>query len=286
MKAISRVVVSLIYFNSLVRDTLEYSIHRDKFDINFYNYKKNGIINEPLLNTPLKAFIDGNGEKGQELGKKIADFGEVFYSDKSTILRPEGDNVRVDHNQNVTIFEKVVPLHEELEAVVRLHERYAKEHNDEVEESVANLIEIDEKFYRSVLLFSLSAEIMRKFEEFNKAMNEAKGEKNPAASFAENELNSLCKMFYLSKANATCKASEYTDVLDAVEHMIEMMNGRRELPKGQNFRNVFSDVNAKVNEFLLITEEDWKKAYQPAIEEMIKDNQAARAAAEKKEESK
>lgn len=287
MKQISRVIVSLIYFNSLVRDTLEYSIHRDKFDVNFYNYKKNGIINEPLLNTPLKSFISGNGEKGEELGKKIADFGETFYSDKSTILRVDGDNIRVDHNQDVTIFEKTVPLHEELTAVIRLHQRFASEHNDEIEQNIADLIAIDEKFYRSILLFTVSSEIMRKFEEFNKAMNENKGQKNPAASFAENELNTLCRMFYLSKANATCKSSDYTDVLDSVEHMIEMMNGKRELPKGQNFRNVFTEVNQKVNEFLLITEEEWKKAYQPAVEEMIKDNQAARAAAEaKKEEAK
>lgn len=282
MKPISRVIVSLVYFNSLIRDTLEYSIHRDKFDVNFYNYKQNGIINEPLLNTPLKNFLDNNGEKGEDLRKRIVDFGETFYSDKSTILRVEKDTVRVDHNQDVTIFEKCVPLHEEINAVIRLHERYAKEHNDEIEENVKHLLEIDEKFYRAVLLFSLTGITMRKFDEFNKAMREANGEKNPAASFTENELNSLARCFYISKQNASCKSQDFCDAQDSLDRLIDMMNGKRELPTGKTFRDVFNETNQKVNEFLLLTEEEWKKAYQPAIEEMISDNQKARAEAEAK----
>ena len=279
MLPISRVIVSLVYYNSLIRDTLEYTINRDKFDVNFYNYKKNGIINEPLLNTPLKQFLDNNGEKGEELRKLINEFGETLYSEKSTILRPETDNVHVDHNQDVTIFEKVVPLHEQITAVIRLHDRYRKEHN-QVEESITKLLDADEEFYRGVLLFTLSSEIFRKFDEFNKNMREGHGEKTPAASFVEQELQILTRMFFISKANATCKDTNYTEALDATEHMIEMMNGRRELPKGKNFRDVFVEVNAKCNALLLISEDQWKQTYQPAVNEMIKDNQAARAQAE------
>ena len=279
MLPISRVIVSLVYYNSLIRDTLEYTINRDKFDVNFYNYKKNGIINEPLLNTPLKQFLDNNGEKGEELKKLINEFGETLYSEKSTILRPENDNVHVDHNQDVKNKKKVVPLHEQITAVIRLHDRYRKEHN-QVEESITKLLDADEEFYRGVLLFTLSSEIFRKFDEFNKNMREGHGEKTPAASFVEQELQILTRMFFVSKANATCKDTNYTEALDATEHMIEMMNGRRELPKGKNFRDVFVEVNAKCNALLLISEDQWKQTYQPAVNEMIKDNQAARAQAE------
>lgn len=279
MLPISRVIVSLVYYNSLIRDTLEYTIHRDKFDVNFYNYKKNGIVNEPLLNTPLKSFLDSNAEKGEELRKQILDYGETFYSDKSTVLRVDGDTIRVDHNQDVMIYEKTIPLHEQINAIIKIHERYAQEHN-QVEESITKLLEADEKFYRAVVLFSLLNTIMRKFNEFNKEMREAHGEKGPAASFIEQELNTLVRMFYISKTNATCKNSEYTDALDLVEHLIEMMNGKRELPKGKNFNDVFAEANAKVNEFLILSEESWKLSYTPAVQEMIKDNQEARAKAE------
>lgn len=279
MLPISRVIVSLVYYNSLIRDTLEYTINREKFDVKFYNYKKHGIINEPLLNTPLKQFLDNNGEKGEELRKLINEFGEALYSEKSTILRPEADNVHVDHNQDVTIFEKVVPLHEQITAVIRLHDKYRKDHN-QVEESITKLLDADEEFYRGVLLFTLSNQIFRKFDEFNKNMREGHGEKTPAASFVEQELQTLTRMFFVSKVNATCKDNNYTEALDATEHMIEMMNGRRELPKGKNFRDVYVEVNAKCNALLLISEDQWKQTYQPAVNEMIKDNQAARAQAE------
>lgn len=279
MLPISRVIVSLVYYNSLIRDTLEYTINREKFDVKFYDYKKHGIINEPLLNTPLKQFLDNNGEKGEELRKLINEFGEALYSEKSTILRPEADNVHVDHNQDVTIFEKVVPLHEQITAVIRLHDKYRKDHN-QVEESITKLLDADEEFYRGVLLFTLSNQIFRKFDEFNKNMREGHGEKTPAASFVEQELQTLTRMFFVSKVNATCKDNNYTEALDATEHMIEMMNGRRELPKGKNFRDVYVEVNAKCNALLLISEDQWKQTYQPAVNEMIKDNQAARAQVE------
>ncbi len=287
MLPINRVIVSLVYYNSLLRDTLEYSTHRDKFDVNFYNYKKNGIVNEPLLNTPLKSFLDSNGEKGDELRKQILEFGETFYSDKSTVLRVDGDTIKVDHNQDVLLFEKTIPLHESLNAVIKIHEKYAQDHN-QVDEKIVKLLDADEKFYRSVVLFSLLNTIMRKFNEFNKEMRESHGEKGPAASFIEQELNTLVRMFFISKANATCKNSEYTDALDLVEHLIEMMNGKRELPKGKNFNDVFAEANAKVNEFLILSEDSWKLYYAPAVQEMIKDNQEARARAQeaqKKEEN-
>ncbi len=276
MLPINRVIVSLVYYNSLIRDTLEYSIHRDKFDVNFYNYKKNGIVNEPLLNTPLKSFLDSNGEKGEALRKEILEFGETFYSDKSTVLRVDNDTIKVDHNQDVMMFEKIIPLHEQINAVIKVHEKYAQDHN-QVEESITKLLEADEKFYRAVVLFSLLNIIMRKFNEFNKEMRDAQGQKGPAASFIEQELNTLVRMFYISKQQATCKNAEYTDALDLIEHLIEMMNGKRELPKGKNFNDVFAEANAKANEFIILSEDTWKIAYTPAVQEMIKDNQEARA---------
>ena len=35
MNTISRVIVSLVYYNSLVRDTLEYTINKETYDVNF-----------------------------------------------------------------------------------------------------------------------------------------------------------------------------------------------------------------------------------------------------------
>ena len=129
MNTISRVIVSLIYYNSLVRDTLEYTLSKDKYEEHFYDYKRNGIVNEIKLNTPLKVFLDQNGEKGEELRKKLETFGNDFYSDTSTVIKKAADGLRVDHAQNVRVFEAVVPLHEELNSIIRLHVDYAKKNN-------------------------------------------------------------------------------------------------------------------------------------------------------------
>ncbi len=279
MLPISRVIVSLVYYNSLVRDTLEYTIRRDKFDVRFYDYKKNGIVNEPKLNTPLKSFLDSNGEKGAKLKELIEDFANTLYGDDSTILHRENDTVRVDHNQDVTIFSKTIPLHEQINAVIRVHDKFRKD-NNLIDDSITTLLDKDEKFYRAVVLFSLLHTIYAKFGEFNKDMKDNNGQKGPGATFIEKELNELVRLFYLSKVNATCKEAIYTDSLDLVEHLIEMMNGRRELPKGKTFADVYSEANARVNEYLILAEDEWKKVYQPCVSEMIKDNQEARAKAE------
>ena len=57
MDTINRVIVSIVYYNSLVRDTLEYTLPREKYEVNFYDYKRNGIVNEVKVNSPLKVFM-------------------------------------------------------------------------------------------------------------------------------------------------------------------------------------------------------------------------------------
>ena len=64
-KGISKVIVSLVYYNSLIRDTLEYTLVKDTYKEEHYKYRQNGIINEPKINSPLNNFIKQNGEKGE-----------------------------------------------------------------------------------------------------------------------------------------------------------------------------------------------------------------------------
>ena len=45
MEVIDRIIVSLVYYNACIRDTLEYTLNRDSFDMNAYEHKKNVITN-------------------------------------------------------------------------------------------------------------------------------------------------------------------------------------------------------------------------------------------------
>lgn len=276
MNTISRVIVSLIYYNSLVRDTLEYTLNKDAYDVNFYDYKRNGIVNEIKLQTPLKVFLDQNGEKGEDLRKRLESFGNDFYSDTSTVIKKAADGLRVDHAQNVKIFEFVIPLHEELNSIIRLHVQYANQ-NNQYEEKLNGLLEADERFYRAVALLTLNGEIDRQFEEFNKVMRESEGKPTPQSNFIQNDLNTLVKCLATVRQNAIAKDNLYTTALDAVFNSVEMMNGRRELPAGKTFPDVFNDANVKIRDFVQNAEEAWKTTYQPLLQELIEDNQKAKA---------
>ncbi|MBP5694080.1 MAG: hypothetical protein J6X03_01310 [Bacilli bacterium] len=284
METISRVIVSLVYYNSLVRDTLEYTIPKDKYEVNFYDYKRNGIVNEPKLNTPLKVFLDQNGEKADELRKKLEQFGEDFYSDNSTVIKKAADGtLRVDHAQNVKVFESVIPLHEELNSIIRLRVDFARK-NNQLEDRVVKLVDADERFYRGVALFALQGELVRQFEEFNKVMRESQGQPTPQSNFIQNDLNSLVKALNTVRVSATAKDNVYTTALDAIFAEVEMMNGRRDLPAGKNFADVFNDANVKISDLVKEAEEDWRINYTPLLQELITDTQKAQQAAANPEE--
>ena len=54
MEVIDRVIVSLIYYNACVRDTLEYCLPKESFDVNVYEHKKNVLTNDLKIQSPLK----------------------------------------------------------------------------------------------------------------------------------------------------------------------------------------------------------------------------------------
>ncbi len=296
MLPISRVITSMVYYNSLVRDTLEYTMNREDYQVEFYNYKKYGIINEVLLNTPLKSFLDNNGEKGDELRKKLIAFGDEVYGDKSTILKPTDKTVRVDHGQDVKLFDLIVPIHEELNAVIKLHFNFLVEKKAEIIsalvapkgefegnnegaeafyaqdlEKVTKLLEADENFYRAVAFQTLALSIFNKFNEFNKAMRESNGQKTPAASFIETELQALLRDFYIVTQNASTKSELFTKAKDCINNSIEMMTNKRALPAGKSFNDVFAEARSATTEFIMLSEEEWKKIYGPAVDEMKAD---------------
>ena len=276
MEQISRVIVSLVYYNSLVRDTLEYTLNRNDFDVNYYDYKRNGIVNEPKLNTPLKVFLDQNGEKGEDLRKRLEKFGEDFYSDNSQVIKKAAEGLRVDRAQALKIFEAVIPLHEELNSIIKLHVNYAKQ-NKLGEERIDKLCEADELFYRAVALLSLNGEIEYQFNEFNKAMRDNNGQPSPASNFIQNDLNALVRLITIVRQNASTTNDLYITAIDAIFNSIEMMNGKRNLPAGKNFNDVFNDVLAKVNELVKAAEAGWRENYGPLLQELIADSKPAEA---------
>lgn len=290
MQTLSRVIVSLVYYNSLVRDTLEYTLPRDKYDVSFYDYKRNGIVNEIKVQSPLKVFIDQNSKptegqkvedtKGQQLLKELEKFGKDFYSDESTVIKKTNDgNIRVDHAQNIKIFEQAIPLHESLNNVIRIHEQYA-EQNNQKEDKIVALLAADERFYRAVALMTLITEIRKQFEEYNKARRDAQGQETPQSNFIQQDLNKLVSLIGLVRQQATCHDEVYTNALDKIFAYLEMMTGKRDLPTGKNFNDVYNEIGIELSVFVEDAEKGWKTNYEPCLQELVEDNKKLQAEAQ------
>lgn len=291
-------IVSFVYYNSLIRDTLEYTMKNNKFQTEFYNYKKYGIINELKLNTPLKSFLDKNSdnENGPRVLKLLTEFGEEIYGDKSSIVKFENNEIKVDHAQDLKIFESVIKAHEEVNGIINFHYKFILENKQKIAESIeqgnelykgkldeviklidldieklTKLLRSDENFYRAVATHTISTQIFDKYHEFNVAMRESNGQKTPQASFVEKELQQLIGFVHFIFESASTKDELFTAAKDKVNNSIEMMSNKRALPAGKNFNDVFSDVRADTVKFLVTSQEVWKATYGPLVEEMKSD---------------
>ena len=136
------VLATLVRYQSMVRDTLEYTLPRDNYDVNVYNTKKAAIIAELNNNTPLKSFIDNNGENGQKFEAQIREFHETVYGDGSTILKLANDGLRVDHAQHIAIFKGVIPVHEAVAGLINGYTADAKSKNLDTKEARSKSIDI------------------------------------------------------------------------------------------------------------------------------------------------
>ena len=61
------------------------------------------------------------------------------------------------------------------------------------------------------------------------------------------------------------KSSDYYELIDPEFALIEMTSGRRDLPEGKNFGDVFTSVKKIAREKTIKWENEWKPAYDAFI---------------------
>ena len=190
MNNISRYIANLYLVMLNVRDTLEFCIDREH-PIAIYNGRKRAIEDGLKEHSALKNFLDNNGDKGKEIQEKLKLFLDDIYGDGSSVLTITGDTVRVDHTQHIKIYDYVVGLNETLRDVIYSYINYARK-NNQLEDVIVNLIQSDERLYRGVLNKWVTIDFEKAFVEFNKVMNESKGQATPQSNFiVQNEIAKL-----------------------------------------------------------------------------------------------
>ena len=267
----------LYHYLLTIRDTLEYSIKRDH-TLEVYENRKKILEDNLKEGTPFGDFLKNNGEAGDKIKEKIDSFLTELYSENSTILIPSGDKIRVDYAQMVTLFDMTVGLAETLRDIVFQYLQYGI-NNKEIDELIVKLVDQDERMYRIVLCMLAMRVFEESFAEFQKVMNESQGKPTPQSNFiVQNELAKLTGFLRFSRQHAHCTDNETLDLLDETLRVLEMTEGRRQRPEGKGFKEIFDELNAKLNNATAKFEGAWKTTYQEVVAEVTKNQQPAGSA--------
>lgn len=268
MNQISEVLATLEHYKVAVRDTLEYTLVKDNYDIAAFNEKKRSVLIELEQPTPLKSIIDNSGENGQKLEKLIRDFYDQVYGDHSTILKAAEDGLRVDHAQHIAIFKGVIPIHENIEAMVK--GILADAHKNEVDVKEAEAVDkAEERLYRAVAYLSLTNQLIKLFGDYNQARREAKGEESAASRFIGNDINQVIQLLQAVRTNSNLTDERYMYVQDKVFTLVEYMTGRRDLPMGKGFGEAIRETQDAINGFVREVEPAFRDVYVPFINELV-----------------
>ena len=268
MNQTSVVITTLLHYNVQVRDTLEYCLRKEAYDINLFKEKQRSVLVEVDQNTPLKNILKNSGENGEKLEKAIRDFYAEVYGEDSTILHLAEEGLRVDHNQHLAIYRHVLPIHENVNAMILGILQDAKSKEVDVEQ-VRVVAEAEEAMYRGVCFLTLVQDLNRFFDEYNKARNEAKGEETAASRFIGNDISACIQNINFVRANAKLTNPTYKNMEDKVVALTEYMTGRRDLPSGKTFPNVMGETAETINLYVRDAETKFREVYPPCIQALL-----------------
>lgn len=271
------VLATLVRYQSMIRDTLEYTLERDTYDVAVYNTKKSAILAELENNTPLKSFIDQNGEKGEAFEKSIRDMHETIYGDGSTILKVANDGLRVDHAQHLAIFKGVIPTHETIATLINGYIADAESKNIDVSEAKPAVV-AEERFYRGVCFLTLANNLIKLFNDYNAARRESNGAESASSRFIGNDISEVIGLF-----NTVCNASRLTDerywgAADKLNILVHYMTGRRTLPMGKGMGEAIREVQDSIQGYLREAETDFHAVVDPFMQQFINDVKAQQEA--------
>ena len=271
----------IYHYMLTVRDTLEYTIKRDH-KVEVYDNRKKILIDNLKEGTPFGDFLKNNGESGDKIKEKIQSFINDLYSDDSTILVPAGEFVRVDNGQFVTLYDMVVGITETLRDIVFQYVNHgltSQDENQKIDPMVVQLVGLDENMYRIILSMLVMRTFQESFGEFQKVMGESQGKPTPQSNFiVQNELVKMAGYLRFSRQHARCTDNETLDLLDDTLKVIEMTEGRRQRPDNKGFKEIFDDLNKRLNETAAKFENAWKSQYQKVVEEVTKGQKPAEPA--------
>ncbi len=283
MNAETVAIVNLVNFKSAIRDTLEYALKKNDFSTSAYENKKKIILTEFTGRTVLHGTIENSGEAGERLKEMIQKLIDAIYSDTSTIVKVADDGLRVDDAQAVTLFDLVIPVHENIETMIQSLIRDCRSKNIDVNEGIT-LDKAEERFYRSVALITLSNRLMSLFNDYNAAMNESKGAPNPSANFISSDIAHVARNLRSIRDLGRVTDDRYKAVEDNALRVLDYMTGKRDFPVGGNWKNIMQQLTDSLNALVAESQKAFGETFAPVWKEYVdhvhKQQEAAKKASE------
>ena len=262
-------IFNIYHYLLNLRDTVEYTIERDH-DRKIYDQRLSVLQKGLEPGSALGNFLDNNKEQGDKIREKINAFLADVYGPDSTILKlTEDGKLRVDHTQHIVIYDQVVGLQESIRDILYGYMNFARSKN-ESDEDMIKLVALDERMTRVIFAMLIMRDFEKSFGEFQKVMGESKGQPTPQSNFiVQNEISKMAGLLRFSRAHAHCTDNETLDLLDDVNKVIEMTEGRRDRKDNKPFSDFFNDINRRLSEYVAKIEPEWKKVYEGLFKQMV-----------------
>ena len=262
MNQTTRFVMGIYQVSLMIRDALEYIQNKETFDLNVYKQRKQFIEHGLIESAPLSRFLSQNGDVGKNIRNNLNDFVDAVYGDDSTIVSIDGEKVVSDKGQKLKMLDFIVGLHETLQDVMKGFINQSKNDNT-YEEELDTFLKYDEKFFRSLLCINLVDQIHALFLDFNKAMQQSKGEPGPATNFILNDLKRVVGFLKFENEHADKEDEGFKKAYDASFLMLQYMEGSKKAEdEGTTIKDQIVEARKLWQVEIGKNEPEWRTRYQ------------------------
>ena len=262
-------VMGIYQVSLMIRDALEYIQNKETFDLNVYKQRKQFIEHGLIESAPLSRFLSQNGDVGKNIRNNLNDFVDAVYGDDSTIVSIDGEKVVSDKGQKLKMLDFIVGLHETLQDVMKGFINQSKNDNT-YEEELDTFLKYDEKFFRSLLCINLVDQIHALFLDFNKAMQQSKGEPGPATNFILNDLKRVVGFLKFENEHADKEDEGFKKAYDASFLMLQYMEGSKKAEdEGTTIKDQIVEARKLWQVEIGKNEPEWRTRYQILWDKLV-----------------
>lgn len=264
-------IFGIMQINSLLRDTLEYALPGREFNPDHYDKRVEGFNALLQENAPLKAFLNNNPEQKEKINENFTNFVNAIYSPEATIVRKIDNKIEVDKAGFLDLFEMVLGLNQTVQDIVNGYLKNARDNNQQDENmEIANYN--GDLYFRAVANFVIIHQVVDSFNEFQIASREAKGQPSPAVNFIQSEIQKLVGFLNFIKTHSRIRDVGFNQSLDQINILVETISGKRNLPSGTTFDNLYKTTKEVLYKELATAEANHKQTFTVVLNDYIQTN--------------